>query len=983
MSTAAKRTRLAGPASPAGGRVREVGIAVPAGQVEAARRALEAALEGEVRFSIGDRALYATDASNYRQLPYGVVLPKSAGDVVAAVRICNAHDIPVTPRGGGTSLAGQTCNTAVIIDFSKYMHRVLEIDAARRLAVVEPGCVLDDLRAQAGKFGLTFGPDPATHDHNTLGGMVGNDSCGVHSVMAGRTADNVRALDILTYDGLRMTVGPTAPDALNAILAAGGRRAEIYRRLRDFWREHGAQFERVYPRIPRRVSGYENLDQLAPEKGMNVARALVGTEANCAIVLSATLELVPDPPCRVLAIVGFPDVFAAADAVPEVLEAGPIALEGIDHLLTEYMKKKRFKIGDLEVLPEGRAWLVAEFGADTAGEAAARARPLIARMTSRGHACNLVRDRARQQEVWDVREAALAVTAHVPGEGQTWPGWEDSAVRPGDLGRYLRELKALFHEHGYDASVYGHFGDGLVHCRVNFDLSTDAGLDNWQAFLEEAADLVVKYGGSLSGEHGDGEARGALLERMYGPELMQAQRRFRDIWDPRRRMNPGKLIEPYPITANLRAGPTYRPPEVAGLFAYPEDGGSFTKATLRCVGVGKCRRRDVKDGVMCPSYLGTGEEKHSTRGRARLLFEMLRGDALRGGFADEAVEEALDLCLACKGCKHDCPVEVDMASYKSDFRARHYARKWRPRAAYSMGQIERWARLAANAPWLANFATRAPGLSALTKWTGGIAQGRALPRFAARTYRRLHAARAQPAAGERVILWPDTFNNYFRPETAMAATRLLESLGFRVDVPPVPLCCGRPLYDWGWVEQAKALWRRTLAALRDDIRDGVPIIGLEPACVSAFRDELPALFPHDPQAQALSKQTRLLSEFLKDRNLAPGAGGARAPILVQFHCHHHAVLDKKAESELLAAASPKMDVLETGCCGMAGAFGFEAAKFGLSRTIAERGMLAKIRECPPGTVILADGFSCREQIEQLSGRATLHFAQYLMPDGAP
>ncbi|HEX3945042.1 MAG TPA: FAD-binding and (Fe-S)-binding domain-containing protein [Rhizomicrobium sp.] len=969
--------RAEGPRSETG-RLKAVGIAIPPEQIDKVRVALEGAIEGEVRFSLGDCVLYATDASNYRQIPYGVILPKSSEDVIAAVRICNAHDVPITPRGGGTSLAGQTCNTSIIIDFSKYLHRIISIDPAKRLAVVEPGCILDHLRDEAKKHGLTFGPDPATHDHNTLGGMIGNDSCGVHSVMAGRTADNVHSLDVLTYDGLRMNIGPTSPVELNAILAAGGRRAELYRQMRDFWTEHGTKFEKVYPEIPRRISGYENLDQLSPDKGMNVARALTGTEATCLIVLRATLNLIPNPAARSLCIVGFPDVFAAADAVPDTLKTKPIGLEGIDHLLTEYMKKKRFKVSDLEVLPEGRAWLVAEYGGDTVEEATAKATALAAEMEVGDPACHVITDKEKQQEVWDVREAALAVTAHVPGEGPTWPGWEDSAVRPDELGNYLRELKALFHKHGYEASVYGHFGDGLVHCRINFDLSSEQGLRNWQAFLDEAADLVVKYGGSLSGEHGDGEARGALLERMYGADLMAAQRVFRAIWDPRQRMNPGKVLDPYPITANLRVGPSYKPLEVRGLFAYPEDGGSFTRTTLRCVGVGKCRHRDTNGGVMCPSYLGTNEEKHSTRGRARLLFEALRGDALLDGFANESVEEALDLCLACKGCKHDCPVEVDMANYKADFRARHYANKWRPRAAYTMGQIQRWASIAAYAPWLANLGTRAPGLSGLTKWLGGIAQARTMPRFASKTYRAWHGKHFRRTGSQRVILWPDTFNNYFRPDTAIAATRLLESLGFEVHIPSVALCCGRPLYDWGWIDQAKALWRKTLNAMRDDIRDGVPVIGLEPACTSAFRDELPNLFPGDPQASALSKQTRFLSEFLKDRGIAPSVPQAREPLLVQYHCHHHAVLEKSAETELLKSLPVRVDILDKGCCGMAGAFGFEADKYPLSRTIAERGILPIIGKADRHTVILANGFSCREQIEQLSGRPTLHLAQYLL-----
>jgi len=963
-------------AKAASGRIRAEGVEVAADRVEALRRALEAEIKGEVRFSPGDRALYATDASNYRQIPFGAVLPKSVQDVIATVRLCNAHDVPVTPRGGGTSLAGQTCNTSVIVDFSKYMHEIITLDPARRLAIVQPGCILDQLREAAEKHRLTFGPDPSTHDHNTLGGMIGNDSCGVHSVMAGRTADNVHSLDILTYDGLRMTVGPTSPDELNAILAAGGRRAEIYRALAGFWRTHGSKFEKVYPQIPRRVSGYENLDQLSPEKGMNVARALVGTEATCVMILGATLNLVPSPQHRVLAIVGFDDIFIAADAVPEVLENKPIALEAIDHLLTEYMKKKRFKVSDLEVLPDGKAWLIAEFGSDSKDEAVEQAQRFVGRMQAKGHASNLVAGKSKQKEVFDVREAALAVTAHVPGEGDTWPGWEDSAVRREDLGRYLRELKALFHAHGYEASVYGHFGDGLVHCRVNFDLSSEQGLRNWQDFLEKAADLVVKYGGSLSGEHGDGQARGALLERMYGPDLMQAQREFRAIWDPRQRMNPGKVMNPYPITANLRVGPSYKPVQVKGRYDYPQD-GSFTRATLRCVGVGKCRHRNLDGGVMCPSYLGTDEEKHSTRGRARLLFEMLRDGPIEHGFANDYVEEALDLCLACKGCKRDCPVEVDMAAYKSEFRARHYADKRRPRVAYSMGQIERWARFASRMPALANFAARTPLVSILSKSLAGIAPRRTVPAFASQTFRSWFERRGRRQVGRRVLLWPDTFNNYFRPSTAIAATHLLEAHGFQVDVPRAALCCGRPLYDWGWLDQAQRLWRRTFAALERDIADGVPVIGLEPACTSAFKDELPALFPNDARAKALSKQTHQLGEFLHARGIVPRLPEYAQDVLVQFHCHQHAVLDQQAETDLLRALPVNSEILKKGCCGMAGSFGFEAAKYDVSMRIAERGILPEIRKASHDIAIVANGFSCREQIEQATRRRTLHLAEYL------
>ncbi len=625
-------------------------------------------ISGEVRFDSGSRALYATDASNYRQVPLGVVIPRSVEDVIAAIAECRKVDAPVVMRGGGTSLAGQGCNVAVLIDFSKYLHGLTELDPAARLARVEPGCILDRLRDAAEEHHLTFGPDPSTHDHNTLGGMIGNNSCGVHSIMAGRTSDNVRALDILTYDGLRMTVGPTDAEEFASIVAEGGRRAEIYLALDAFRERYGDLIRASFPKIPRRVSGYANLDALLVDQGFNVARALVGTEGTCVTILEATLELVPSPRHKVLAVIGFADVFTAADAVPEVLEFGPIGLEGIDGLLINFIREKHLHEEDLRTLPEGNGWLVAEFGDDTVDQAKQAADKLIDAFKERGNGTNLIDDTAEQEALWTVREAALGATAHVPDMPESHPGWEDSAVPREALGRYLRDLKALFHKYGYEASVYGHFGDGLIHCRVDFDLRTEAGVRNWRAFMDEAADLVVGYGGSLSGEHGDGQARAELLAKMYGPELVQAFREFKAIWDPDGHMNPGKVVDPYPITSNLRIGPSYQPDEVASRFAYREDGGSFVKATRRCVGVGACRRRDSSKSVMCPSYMATGEEKYSTRGRARLLFEMLHGGAIEDGWKSPAVEEALDLCLACKGCKSDCPVHVDMATYKAEFR---------------------------------------------------------------------------------------------------------------------------------------------------------------------------------------------------------------------------------------------------------------------------------------------------------------------------
>jgi len=828
-------------------------------------RQLAREVSGEVRFDIGSRALYATDASNYRQVPLGVVLPRSAEDIVTTLRICHEAGAPVLMRGGGTSLAGETCNVAVLLDCSRHLDRIRSIDPQKRLAVVEPGCILDRLRTAAERHHLTFGPDPSTHDHNTLGGMIGNNSCGVHSVMAGRTSDNVEALEIATYDGLRIEAGPTDEATYARILQAGGRVAEIYRALEAFRGRYGDLIRARYPRIPRLVSGYENLDALLPEQGFNVGRALVGTEGTCVAVLSATLKLVPSPPARVLVIVGFADIVAAAAAVPRALEFRPIGLESIDDLLVEYVRSAPAYADEVRKLPEGKGWLVAEFGGETEAEAKAAGARYRDACLADGRSATLIPDKAAQHGIWKLREAALGATAHVPGKPETWPGWEDSAVPREALADYLRDLRALFARYGYEASVYGHFGDGLVHCRVPFDLSTEAGLAHWTAFLDEAADLVVRYGGSLSGEHGDGQARAALLEKMYGPELLRAFREFKAIWDPAGRMNPGKVVDPYPITSNLRVGPGYRPAPVSQFFAYAEDDRSFVKATRRCVGIGSCRRTDSEKGVMCPSYMVTREEKHSTRGRARLLFEMLHGGAIKDGWKSRAVEEALDLCLACKGCKSDCPVSVDMATYKAEFRAHHYAHRRRPRAAYSMGLVHRWAQAASHAPWLANLLTQTPAIDRVAKWAAGIAQPRRVPRLSTSFVGEFRRRPRSHRSGRRVLLWPDTFTNHFRPATAEAATRVLETLGYDVVVPSAPVCCGRPLYDWGWIEPAKALWRQTLRLLAEEIDAGTPVVGLEPACVSAFRDELPNLFPDDQRALRLSRNTTFPDRVSRSR----------------------------------------------------------------------------------------------------------------------
>src|SRR3954454_12811382 len=675
---------------------------------ESLERALRSSVRGEVRFDAGHRAAYSHDSSNYRQTPIGVVLPLSADDIEAAVAAARDHGAPVTPRGCGTDLAGSSCNTSVVIDASKHMREIVEIDPERRFARVQPGVIRDDLaRITEPKWNLTFAPDTSTPEYATFGGMIGANSCGVHSVMAGRTADNVIELEVLTYDGERMTVGATAEDELERIIQAGGRRGDIYRRMRDLRDRYADDVRSTYPDIPRRVSGY-NLDDLLPENGFHVGAALTGSEGTLVTVLEAKVRLVDAPPARSLVILGFKDIATAADHVPEVLEHGPIGLEGMDERLVADMRRKGEHTSDVDLLPEGEGWLLAEFGGETREESDAKAEKMMRSLGngSGAPAMKLFDRQAVEMKLWKIRESGLGATAFVPGEEDAWEGWEDAAVPPEREGDYLRAFQKLLDRYEYHTPMYGHFGDGCIHCRINFDLRTAEGIEKWRSFVDEAADLVVEHGGSLSGEHGDGQSRGELLEKMYGSDLVKGLRQMKAIWDPDGRMNPGKVVAPYPIVSNMKLGTGYRPPEPQTHFAYSEDRGSFAHATMRCVGAGKCR--DIESGTMCPSYMVTLDEQHTTRGRARILYEMLQGDVITDGFRSDDVEEALDLCLSCKGCKGDCPVSVDMATYKAEFLAKHFKRRLRPRAAYSMGLINLHAQLAALAPGAVNALTGAP-----------------------------------------------------------------------------------------------------------------------------------------------------------------------------------------------------------------------------------------------------------------------------------
>ncbi|MGP4028053.1 FAD-binding and (Fe-S)-binding domain-containing protein [Actinomadura sp. 3N407] len=977
---------------------------------DAFRRALADRVDGEIRFDPGSRAVYAHDSSNYQQPPIGVVVPRTVEAGGEAVRVCAEHGVPVLSRGGGTSLAGQCVNDAVVIDWSKYCRALISVDAGARRAVVEPGACLDDLNDELAGHGLMVGPKPSTHDTCTIGGMIGNNACGASAQAYGKMVDSVVRLEVLTYDGLRMWVGETSDEEYERILAEGGRRAEIYRALRGL-RDDGMELIRTrYPDIPRRVSGY-NLDSLLPEKNFDVARALVGSESTLVTVLRAEVRLFPVPEHQSLAVLGYDDITAAGGAVPRALPWEPLALEGMDERLLR-LAEQHHLAGPrvIENMPDGAGWLMVLFGGDTKDEADGRARAFIEHMKAgpRRPRCTFVDDPDEEERLWKVREAGLGATAYPPGRPDTREGWEDSAVPPDGLGDYLRDLRALIQEFGYGpVSLYGHFGQGCVHTRIPFDLEDEKGTGKYRRFIERAARLVVSYGGSLSGEHGDGQSRAELLPLMFGDDVVRLFERFKAIFDPGNRMNPGKIVHPYRLDDNLDHL-AYAPSEPGTHFSYPDDDHSFTHAASRCVGIGKCRASS--GGVMCPSYRATGEEEHSTRGRARILMEMMRGmpgdtepnpsvpgpggaAVITDGWRSRDVLDALDLCLACKGCRSDCPVNVDMATYKAEFLAHHYAGRLRPASHYTMGWLPLWARIAAFAPRAANTALHPPVLDGIAKRLAGIDPRRDMPRFAPERFTDWFKRRPVRREGKRVVLWPDTFTDNFHPHIAEDAVRVLEASGHRVEVPPVALCCGLTWISTGQLGVAARVLRRTVRALAPRLRDGVPVVGLEPSCTAVFRADAPELMEGDADeddVKRLRDQTRTLAELLDEHQddaggvspaashgVVAGLDTPRVRAIAQPHCHQHAIMGFGADERVLSRAGVDVETLDVGCCGLAGNFGFERGHYEVSTAVAEQGVWPAVEDAGPGTAVLADGFSCRTQIEAGTAARPRHLAEVL------
>ncbi|WP_368070835.1 FAD-binding and (Fe-S)-binding domain-containing protein [Nitriliruptor sp.] len=926
----------------------------------------------EVDASTRRRAEYSTDASLYRVPPLAVAFPRHRDEVIAALEVARSLGVGLTLRGGGTSIAGNAVGPGIVLDTSRHLTAIGDLDPDARTVRVEPGVVLSDLQRAAAPHGLRFGPDPSTHDRCTLGGMLGNNACGTRALGYGRTVDNVVRLDVVTGRGNELTVGP-ADDPRSAPLDPA--LAALTERYADAIDTH-------LDRFPRQVSGY-GLHHLLPDRGADLARALVGSEGTCAITLGAILWLVPVPTTTLLVVLGYPDVAAAGDAVPALLPHRPVAVEGIDRRIVDAVIRRR-GASAVPPLPDGAAWLFVELAGDDLGELRSAARRLLTDADATAHL--EIDDVTAARALWRIREDGAALSSRSADGEPAHAGWEDAAVPPVRLGEYLRAFDALLDDHGLTTLPYGHFGDGCVHARIDLPFGPrggpDRGVGVFRRFLEDAADLVAGFGGSMSGEHGDGRARSELLPRMYPPEVLDAFAAFEAALDPDGTLNPGVLVRPRPADADLRLPSAVAP--VSGGFTFPEDGDDLGAAVHRCIGVGACRAdRTERGAVMCPSYLATGDEKDSTRGRARVLQEVVDGRLVTDGFASRELHDALDLCLACKGCAVDCPAGVDVATYKAEALHRTYGGRLRPRSHYALGQLPRWARLAGLAPRLASRALDVPAIAKLARWAAGVDQRRDLPRFAprpfSRAFRRRPAGDAPTDLASRppVLLWADTFSDRFDPEVAIATVRVLEAAGYRVEVPDAPRCCGLTWISTGQLDAAARILRGTVDDLAVHARAGVPIVGLEPPCVAVLRDDAPRLLgADDAAARDVAAATRTLAELLSETEgwQPPRLDGVR--VLAQPHCHHHAVMGWETDRALLESAGAHVDAVG-GCCGLAGNFGVERGHHEVSVAVAETALLPAVRAMAPGTVVLADGFSCRTQLDQLADQPSIHLAQLL------
>ncbi|MEU0561127.1 FAD-binding and (Fe-S)-binding domain-containing protein [Dactylosporangium sp. NPDC006015] len=917
-----------------------------------------AALEAaglEVRADAGTRGMYSSDASLYRIPPLAVVRPRHVDEVAAALAVARETGVPVTSRGAGTSVAGNAVGRGIVLDFSRHLNRVLSVDPEARTAVVEPGTVHAVLQKAVMPHGVRFGPDPSTHPRCTIGGMIGNNACGSRSLAYGRTSDNVAALKVLTAAGEELVTGPTVTGAQATVDAV---RAVVGKHLKTARTE--------FDRFGRQVSGYA-VQHLLPER-FDLTQALVGSEGTLAVITEATVKLVVDAPVRVVVVLGFRDIVAAGEAAPAVVAHGPTSCEGLDSRLLDVLRARRGPAA-VPPLPAGGAWLFVELAGDDPGEVSARA----SRLAADGIAPEalVVTDPVVQAQLWRIREDGAGLAGRAPSDRPAWPGWEDAAVPPAQLGAYLARFDELVASYKMTSAPFGHFGDGCMHVRLDYPLDEPGGTKVLRDFLTDAAKLVGEFGGSLSGEHGDGRARSELLPHMYSADAIALFAGVKHAFDPGNLLNPGVLVDPDPVDADVR--PAGRFPLKGLALAYPHDGGDLAQAVHRCTGVGKCRAdNSAAGGVMCPSYLATREEKDSTRGRARVLQEVVRGELT---WSDPSVHDALDLCLSCKGCASDCPTGIDMATYKSEVLHQTYRGRLRPRSHYTLGKLPLWARLAGWTPRLANLGIRLPVLGGFFLWLAGVDKRRSVPRFARRPFRRTF--KPETSELKPVVLFADSFSDAFSPSVAAATVRVLRAAGYEPRLPSGSVCCGLTWITTGQLDSARKILTRTVAALAADARAGVPIVGIEPSCTAVLRSDIHELLPDSPDAPVVASSVRTLAELLAETPGWTPPDLSDVEVVAQPHCHHHAVLGWKADADLLASTGAKVRRL-SGCCGLAGNFGVEIGHYDVSVAVAEQQLLPAL-DAAPSAVVLADGFSCRTQVADLRDRPAVHLAELLDP----
>ncbi|MGH9374101.1 MAG: FAD-binding and (Fe-S)-binding domain-containing protein [Vicinamibacterales bacterium] len=953
--------------------------------VDALRRDLESAIEGEVRFDTISCALYSTDASVYQIQPLGVVVVKSREDVVRTVDVCRRHRCPLTMRGGGTSQAGQAIGSGVVVDTSKYFNRLLEINAAERWARVEPGIVLDELNAALRAYGLRFAPDISTASRATVGGMMANNSAGARSVMYGKTIDHVLEQHVVLSDGSLAHCRPLTPGELDELCAQASLEARCSRELRRTVRACAEEIERRYPKVLRRVGGY-NLDAfVSRDHPFNLAKLMVGSEGTLGVVVEAKIALVPLPSFKAVLAIQFADLLDALEATPSILAHRPSAIEVMDRFILDHTQqsaslerlRRTFIDGDPAAL------LCVELYAESAEDLPPRLEALERDLQARrfGYRYHRALDPAGQSAIWSVREAALGLSMAMKGDAKSLSFVEDTAVAPEKLRDYIGTFLEMVNRHGTTAGVYAHASVGCLHVRPVVNLKTEAGVRQFEAIASASADLVLEYGGALSGEHGDGLVRSPFMQRMFGPVLYEAFRHIKHTFDPDGIFNPGKIVDAPPLTANLRYGPAYQTAQPVTFFDYSEHEG-LAGAVEMCSGLGACRK--TLEGTMCPSYMATREEAHSTRGRANVLRLAMAGQIGEAGLGDEGVREVLDLCLECRACKAECPVGVDVARFKSEFLADYWRRHGTSVRAHVLGHIHRLSAWGSALAPLSSSIVRSAPVRWLNERMLGLDRRRMPPAWTSKTFaRQFRQARRRKGSADSagVALFNDTFTNYYNPAIGMAGLEVLERLGFDVELSP-NACCGRPMISQGLLGDARRLAAINTSELYPLAEGGQTIVFFEPSCLSAIREDTPALLRGDAQRRALAvaAQSVLFEELLEREceagraRLALEQGPSR--ILLHGHCHQKAMGRLAAARSLLGRVPGATVVdLDAGCCGMAGSFGYVRDHFEVSRAIGERRLFPAARNLGQDTVLVASGVSCRHQIADFTGTRALHAAE--------